>query len=241
MKLKNKLATLLLAGALLKGVEGKAQTNIVEGPITNNITTTIFWGEQYLLDVQRNYENGVVGFSSNGWYDAGTNVFLEAIPNQYYSFDRWTGQTNTTENPLILNLDRPYTNLIANFKPTTTSQGTPYLWYVSHGITNNFEWHDENDFDGDEINGRGEYIWGTNPTNPESYPRISFSLLDDLNVLTLHETTNRTRYFVIGRESLSEGDWREITNSLGANGDLKIYINKTNVTFFYRGNARLEE
>jgi len=223
------------------GSQGQSQTNIVEGPITNNLSTTVFWAEQFLLNVPYVCDGGRVVGPTNGWYQAGTNLLFEAIPNVYYSFDGWTGQTNTTANPLPVTLTTPWTNLTAHFSMLVTSQGTPHLWYASHGITNDFEWHDTHDLDGDGKTGKEEYIWGTHPANPLSDPTIYLAFSNGITVVTFPYTTNTAVYSLFGRENLTEGRWTEITNSIGANGELIFPITTTNRTFFFRGAARLQD
>jgi len=221
-----------------------AIAEIVEGPITGALTTTIFWQEQYLLTPAPQGPGRIVWErTSDDWYDAGTNLTLLAVPDSYHAFEGWTGATNSAENPLTLRVDRPWTNLQARFVPAVTEHGTPLLWYVGYGITNQFEYHDTHDADGDQRVGWEEYVWGTSPVDGNSYPQLLLEREGAGYHVLIPETTNRSRYYVLGRESLRAGEWEELTNAVGVNGPLRVEIPaEAHQVYFYRAKAtKIEE
>ena len=56
--------------------------------------------------------------SSGGTYPQGTRLTISALPEEGYSFDKWSGTENSTSNPLniVLNANE---NIIANFSLNT--------------------------------------------------------------------------------------------------------------------------
>ena len=112
---------------------------------------------------------------TGGVYDAGTEVGLAAIPDQYYHFDEWSGDTNaittgTAADAAITITMNSDVGLGAAFGADTTSGGTPHWWlaHANPAWTNDFEAAATNDADGDTILTGDEYISGTGPTNAAS-------------------------------------------------------------------------
>jgi len=60
--------------------------------LTNNATLTWQWQTEYLLQVTTN-GNGIVN-AATGWYMAGNNLQLTAVPAIGWMFDGWAGETN---------------------------------------------------------------------------------------------------------------------------------------------------
>lgn len=75
-------------------------------------------------------EGGTISPSADSSYEAGKKINLQANTNDGYSFSNWSGDIDSTENPLSITVDKNY-NLIANFqkksyelKVTTTGEGS---------------------------------------------------------------------------------------------------------------------
>ena len=69
----------------------------------------------YTLNVSSNPTEGGIINPSSGEYEEGTEVTIRVSPNTNYSFDKWEGDWNGSESPLILVMDGDK-NLVGNFK-----------------------------------------------------------------------------------------------------------------------------
>jgi hypothetical protein len=124
----------ILAGAGLALGTLKAEaapTNIVK-TITANTTTTLTWGDEYSLNVQRAFLNGYVTGNPNGWYKPTQSVSLTAVPSNAVAkvFSYWS-PGNQTNNPLVYVMSQPRTNDVPVFVPRQ------YTWTIvsSHDPT----------------------------------------------------------------------------------------------------------
>ena len=105
----------------------------------------------------------------------------------------------------------------------TTTNGTPYAWLESHGITNNHETADISDPDGDGALTWEEYQAGTDPTNYSSvFAVFDMSFQGASNCIVWYGTTNSgaTNPFVIYRATdLLTPVWTPVsTNPRSATG-----------------------
>jgi len=69
---------------------------------------------QYTLSVDTSPSGGGTVDPSTGTYDEGTEVTVEATANSGYTFSGWTGDQQSTENPLTFTINED-TDLTANF------------------------------------------------------------------------------------------------------------------------------
>jgi uncharacterized repeat protein (TIGR02543 family) len=82
---------------------------------TNNAVLTWLWGTNYLLNASAGPGGAVTG-SPNGFYPAGSNVTVTAVPASGYTFTGWTGDVSGPTNAATQNLtmDQART-LVAHF------------------------------------------------------------------------------------------------------------------------------
>ena len=71
----------------------------------------------YTLSVGVSPAGGGSVSPSSGEFVEGTEVSVEAVPNDGWVFDRWSGDINSEENPLVFQIERN-TSLTANFVST---------------------------------------------------------------------------------------------------------------------------
>lgn len=95
-----------------------------EVPTTNNTCTTPAKKSQVITLVSATPEhtvtisvngNGTVTGANTGTYLEGTELTLTATPAEHYEFTGWTGDVNSTENPLTITVDGNK-NITANFE-----------------------------------------------------------------------------------------------------------------------------
>ncbi|MCS7049510.1 MAG: hypothetical protein NZ483_09500 [Verrucomicrobiae bacterium] len=244
----------VLAGltALAVGeLNGQSRTNAWSiGSLQTNQLVVVRWQPQfYVWPVAGPNGQVIYARSSDDFYDAGSTVVVQAVAAPYYSFREWTGQTNTTANPLVVVVERELSNLVAQFTPTVTSNGTPHLWYVAYGITNQFEWHDQHDADHDGYRGWEEYRWNTNPGNTDSRPRLMISVASTNSiastnglavVLSIPGSSTGRVYRIERSEALPSVNWQPVTNAVGNNGTLSVTVLETNRARFYRATTQPE-
>ncbi len=84
-------------------------TNTGPFALATNSFITWIWTTQFWLSVTSGPNGAVV--ATNGWYDAGTNAIVQAVPDPGYRFDGWSGdapagQTNRARLNLLMNQPR---------------------------------------------------------------------------------------------------------------------------------------
>jgi hypothetical protein len=222
--------------------EQTSPSGLTIGNVTNETVVSWNWLPQYWYTATAN-GNATLEGTTNGWHDLGELITTRARPADYHRFVKWGGTTNSTENPLSIVLYEPH-SVEANVTEKLSSQGTHQKWYANHGITEGLETADDIDHDGDGYIGRKEYIWGTNPNDKTSYPRIGFELHQGNPRIEIHETTDRSNYIVFERPRLTSGGWDPRTNVIGrADGGpvtLDMQRGKDGASF-YRVGAELIE
>ncbi len=123
---------------------GGTQTNVAI-TITNNSSITWQWQTNYWLATNVN-GYGSIGVT-NGWYTAGSNVMITTMPSNGYHFVDWTGDITSTDNPLNLLMNQPYSitaNFAINMYDITPSAGAngsispTGIIQVAHGSETNF-------------------------------------------------------------------------------------------------------
>jgi hypothetical protein len=208
--------------------------------VTNETVVSWNWLPQYFFTAMAN-GNATLEGTTNGWHGLGELITTRARPADYHRFVKWGGTIDSTENPLSLVLYEPH-SVEANVTEILSSEGTPVEWYANHGITEGLETADEVDHDGDSFRGRKEYVWGTNPNDNQSYPRIGLELHQGNPRIEIPETTDRSFYTVFGRPSMTSGGWDARTNVQGTGGPVTLDIQRgEDGTYFYRVGAELNE
>jgi hypothetical protein len=104
-----------------------------------------------------------------------------------------------------------------------TTNGTPYSWLATHGITNNQESADLLDSDGDGAYNWQEYLAGTDPTNAASVFAVSrIFYTGTSNAITWYGTTNSgvsSDFIVYRTTNIMNSIWLPVgTNSRNATG-----------------------
>lgn len=133
---------------------------------------------------------------SNGFYPQGTNLQLIATPANYYAFDHWAGDTNSTSNPVDLVVGSDFTAEAVFTEVLTTNHPTPHWWLAQYGYTNNFESVVE------QLGGNGVPLWqsyiaGLNPTNPASRLTLGIAPLTNGSGLVLSWNAVTGRVYTI--------------------------------------------
>jgi len=99
----------------------------------------------------------------------------------------------------------------------TTTNGTPYTWLESYGITNNRETADISDSDGDGALTWQEYRAGTDPTNALSVFRVfDTDFLGTSNRITWYGTTNSgvvTDFIIYRTTNLLSPTWLPVSTN----------------------------
>ncbi|MGC9176788.1 MAG: InlB B-repeat-containing protein, partial [Thermoplasmata archaeon] len=112
-------------------------TTIVNGA---NATIDVSYETQYYLTMLASPENGGSVSPTDGWYNAGSSVTINAIPNSNYEFVSWTGTGNGsysgTSTQVTITMNAPITEqayFIELFKVTLIENGLPSgtTWYVN--------------------------------------------------------------------------------------------------------------
>ena len=105
-----------------------------------NITVNVSYTEQYYLEMLSNPSDGGNVSPQSGWYNAGSTVTINAIPNSNFEFKSWTGTGNGSysgiNNQVTITINSPITeqaNFIELYSITFTESGLPAgtIWYVN--------------------------------------------------------------------------------------------------------------
>ena len=227
----------LAAGLLLAGPASAGdRVEHVIPAVTNHATLTWQWQPQYRVEPTVSGSGTIAGLPADRWADAGS-LTLEAVPDTYHQFDGWTGDTNTTANPLTIHVDRPITNLKAHFAPLLTARGTPHEWLARFGLTPD---DDERLMD-DNYTVWQHHIADTNPTNPASFfPPLLLDPLPAGLVLTIDPTSTNRLYHIDRRTNLLNTGWTPATNAPGTGGPWTYEIPLTgDGPRFYRSRVTL--
>jgi YVTN family beta-propeller protein len=107
-----------------------------------NVSIEITYTKQCYLTVVSNPNNGGSINPVSSWYNAGTSVTIEAIPNSNFEFVSWSGTGNRSysgsNNPVSIAINGPITEnanfkLVEFYQITFTETGLPSgtLWYFN--------------------------------------------------------------------------------------------------------------
>ncbi len=190
-----------------------ATTNL-EMTVTNDAVLTWLWTTNYWLDTAAG-DYGTVNVVDD-WRLAGITTQITATADLYYHFTNWTGSVASTNNPLDLLMNTPKT-IQANFSETLATNSTPQWWLAQYGWTNDFDSAATNDDEPDGFPAWQEYIADTDPTDSNSFPKMTFIETWQTNppILTWPFSTGRI-YQIHYCDDLVIGDWITQQLSLGA-------------------------
>ncbi len=175
--------------------------------LTNNVTLTWLWKTNYWLSAIA-LTNGSVSLVP-GWQGMGVSTQVTANAESYFHFVNWTGNAGvSTNNPLLIVVDRPV-SLIASFSADmTVAFPTPYWWLARNGFATSFEQASLEDIDGDGYPAWAEYVADTVPTNRESFFKAQIFFQDGLPQITWSPDLGAARvYTVEGQTNLAVGTW----------------------------------
>ena len=144
----------------LSGTENPAQI-IINKP--KNITA-VFEKKQYPLNIEiegeGSVEETIIKAGTPNSYNSGTVVSLNAVPQNGWSFLKWSGDISSFENPIEITVNMPK-NIQAEFFNPLSFTGLPIL-YV--------------DTEGSEINSKENYIEGSvSIIGTSNFPGLSSS------------------------------------------------------------------
>ena len=198
---------------------------------------TWLWKTNYWLDTEAG-PNGTVNVG-DGWQDAGVTTQVTADADLYYHFTNWTGDAAGGSNPLDLLMDGPK-SILANFAETLAAQGTPHWWLAWHELTNNgasFDEAEAGDTDFDTFTAGEEYIADTDPTDSNSYFRVT-QITHESPVTVRFDSSTGRLYILEGATNLVNGLWTNVPGAgprLGAgDGDALTDTNEPPWGPYYR-------
>ena len=144
----------------LSGAENPAQITINK---PKNITA-VFEKKQYPLNIEiegeGSVEETIIKAGTPNSYNSGTVVSLNAVPQNGWSFLKWSGDISSFENPIEITVNMPK-NIQAEFFNPLSFTGLPIL-YV--------------DTEGSEINSKENYIEGSvSIIGTSNFPGLSSS------------------------------------------------------------------
>lgn len=182
--------------------------------LTNHAELTWSWTTNYWLDTEA-APHGTVNVADS-WQPAGVSTQITALPDEYYAFAQWSGDSASTNNPLDLLLDAPKT-VQANFTALLATNATPQWWLAQHGWTNDFDTAALDDPDTDGFATWQEYLADTDPTNSSSfYPRLEAAILPGSLWLSIDPTSTGRQYHLDSATNLLDSpDWSNLTNAPG--------------------------
>jgi len=189
------------------------QTTISTGPfnITNESTIAWNWETNYYLTADAT-GSGTIDRASQ-WLPAATSITITASADPGHLLLNWSGDTNgctINGDEIQVPMDRAR-HVTAQFSTTFqyTDRGTPYAWLALY-FSDNYDYHDTNDYDMDFLLTWMEYVAGTDPTNPLSVFRLlEIADYEGSNMVSWYATTNSgvTDPFSMYRCEDLMGDW----------------------------------
>ena len=220
---------LLVGTALAPMKEARAETNAVVN-MTNNLELTWNWATQHTFNASSAGNGSIVG--TNDWYDAGTPVSATAVPNQFYHFTGWSGDTNSSQNPINVAIDKPY-SIVANFAKNTTVNGIDHEWLYSHNIATN-DASETLHSDADGFNNYQEWIADTDPTNSLSYfPPAGIAQGSSVDI-SINPTSTGRYYSVHSKTNMLDSAWDFEAGTNGNGGEVIFSLNDNFNQKFYQ-------
>jgi len=193
-------------------------------PSNGVVAVTNIADSSTITNGQRFVYNDMVDASVNVTANTGYHLLgLDVVRTDINSGDRYTNSvsfpdtvgsyvSNFSTNLEDLVGDNRIENVQIGADKTSTTNGIPYSWLASHGITNYSDSVESENPDSDGMDNLAEYIADTDPQNSRSY--FCVIAVTNLPPVTLYfnSSTNR-RYTMEGCTNPVSGSW---TNVLGA-------------------------
>lgn len=149
---------------------------------------------------------------TGGTYAAGTQVSVTATSSNYFHFAAWTGDVESTSNPLDLSVT---TSLVvwAVFAENLATNGVPHWWLAQHGLGTN----DSDalaDTDEDKIPAWQEFHANTQPTNGASFLHITNGGLAAAGAVLRWPVSTGRVYAVQWSSNLATGTFAPLASGL---------------------------
>lgn len=199
------------------------------------------WNTQVLMSAGVEDEtHGMIMGSTNGWYQAGTNVFsVMVMVDTNYHFGGWMGQVPAGQElneTLAIAIDQSR-HVVARVRPDVPGAVSEPWLESYYGDTSNLTALSETDSDGDGLAAWEEYWAGTVPTNADSRFEIrDFTPDGGLGTLTWVGGTGVSGYVVQYSTNLLTG-WMTVTNDVvrtPPTNVLVVPVGAAGVRTFYR-------
>lgn len=181
--------------------------------------------------------------SESGWYPAGTNLLVTAMPETYSRLDRWEGDTagiaDVSVETIECSVDGSKTLTAVFVDQVTETNAVPHRWLADMhpDWTNDFESAATNDWDDDGFTTAQEYWSGTSPTNEMSFLHIaSVHIVDgqvQLNWEHAQVYADLPPLAIQRRDSLSDGGWEQAAQYSAQDG-MNTWSNTAVSPAFYR-------
>ncbi len=142
--------------------------------LTNHATLVWSWETNHWLYALAESNGSVT--PPGGWYTAGQDACVTAVPSPFFHLVNWIGDTDETVaegDTLRLPMTRPRIVVAYFAENLTLTHSVPESWLASFGWTGGFEEAAEGDADGDGLTTWREWLAGTDPTDARSVLRIA--------------------------------------------------------------------
>lgn len=207
--------------------------------LTNDVTIAWSWQTNYWLAVQAGAGGQVA--APVGWNAQGEVVTATAIPDPYYGFAGWGGDTAGDTNALDMTVSMTQPRqLQAHFWAEATDHNVPVGWLVAHGLTN----VPPEEAVLLDLHGRGpawqDFYAGTDPNDPDArFAILAAGRSGDSNYVTWAAGTNGSRrpFRVLGYTNLADtGQALEIQGSVqrDTSGTNTLWFTDSHSPIYYR-------
>jgi hypothetical protein len=201
-------------------------TGLVESSLNSTVTLAV---------TVNNPDWGQVSPMSNS-YPAGTAVTISATPEEYYSFAQWTGDLNSSENPLNLILDTDTQLEVVFAEIVTTNHSVPYWWLAGQGVVSDFESSEE------QVGSNGVPLWqsfvaGLDPDDPESKFLVTAEVSGDGGECVLYWDPVPGRVYTVLASPDSAGTFLPVPGAASLPDSVTSFTNVANPNLpmqFYR-------
>ncbi|NCC53320.1 MAG: VCBS repeat-containing protein [Spartobacteria bacterium] len=215
----------------------KSRYSVALGDVDGDGDLDVFFGNNGSCDVWLNDlvsftltgvagAHGIIIPEGNVTVAAGGSTSFVARADTYYWIDTFT----ILESPRVEAAhaqvftclwDNVYCDGTASvtFSEALAAHGTPEIWLAQYGWTDNFDYWESQDTDGDAFQAWEEQVAGTDPTNAASYFKVtSCGVQGSGKVLNWNGVSGRVYSIFINTNSLVTGPWSPITSNLPPTG-----------------------
>lgn len=135
--------------------------------LTMNSTVTWLWKTNFWLDGEVQGQGSLS--TGDVWVARGTNVQITATKSNYWTFSRWTGDTNgcTVSSNRITMVMNQARQVVGVFSADVVTNRVPKWWLAQYGLTN-FNTDAMGDLDHDGMLAWQEWVAGCNPADGNS-------------------------------------------------------------------------